>query len=257
MNETLDDLIQRVLDGEATAGEQTRLESLLASDPAARARHDELSRVFAALAPLPSEDPPAGLRDEVMRAVRGAAPAWAPSSARAGRASSEGGRAVVFARPSLRPSFSWLRIALPAAAAAVAAVVLFANWRGGPQGPGGDGVTGAMTEIRPHPGLRLGEGADAVHVTWGPAENGFRLTIRTGNAPVRVALDAQAPGALLALPPGAPTPSPRIEATLPANALVVAEGTGPASRATIRVSITLPDGQVATGEIGPPASSSR
>lgn len=256
MNGTFDDLIQRVLEGEATAEERTRLEALVASDAAARARYEELSRVFASLGATALEDPPAGMRDEVMRAVRGAAPAWASASARAGGAPSGNGRPAVAVRPELRPSFSWFRIALPVAAGAVAAVVLFANWQGGASRPGGDGVTGTMSQLRRHPGLRLGEGASAVHVTWSPAEKGFRLSIRTGDAPVRVALDTQTPGALIALAPGSPTPSPRIEATLPANALVVAEGTGPESRATVRVSITLPDGQVVTGEIGPPGASS-
>jgi predicted anti-sigma-YlaC factor YlaD len=233
MNESLDDLIQRTLDGEASTQDRTRLEARMAADPAARGRYDELSRVFQALGAARLEDSPAGMRDDVLRVIRGAAPARAQAPARAGR-----------------PVFSWLRIALPVAAGAVAAVVLFSNWQGSPWRPSDGGVTGTMSGARSTDGLRVGTGPGAVVVHWNPSETGFQLRIQTGEAPVHVTLESLTPGARLSLAAhGIPTPSPYVEATLPANALVIAEGTAPDRRATVRVSITLPDGQLATGEV--------
>lgn len=245
MTDTIDDLIQRALEGEATAAERARLEARLASDPAARGRYDDLSRVFETLAATSLAEPPAGMRDEVLRAIRGAAPAWAPASARAGRPASAA-RAPALAG---RPAFSWLRIALPVAAGAVAVLVMFAapltRWIAP-----GDNVTGTMSGLRSTDGLRLGTGPGAVLVQWGPSAAGFELRIRTGNESARVVLEALTPETTLSLAPGAPTPSPRIEATLPANALVIAEGAAPSTRATVRVSVTFPDGRLATGEVG-------
>jgi hypothetical protein len=233
MNEPLDDLIQRALDGEASAQDRMHLEARLAADPAARGRYDELSRVFQALGAAHLEGSPAGMRDDVLRAIRGAAPARAQAPARAGR-----------------PVFSWLRIALPVAAGAVAALVLFSSWQGTPWRPSDGGVTGTMSGARSTEGLRLGTGPGAVLVHWNPSETGFQLRIQTGDAPVRVTLESLTSGARLSMAAqGVPIPSPHIEATLPANALVIAEGMAPDRRATVRVSITLPDGQLATGEV--------
>lgn len=245
MNDTIDDLIQRALEGEASTAERARLEARLASDPAARARYDELSRAFEALGAVHLAEPPAGMRDEVLRAIRGAAPAWAPASTRAGRL------APAARTPALagRPAFTWLRIALPVAAAAVAALVMFVGLPGGP-GSSGDKVSGTMSGLGSTDGLRLGAGPGAVLVRWAPSEHGFQLRIQTGDAPVRLVLETPTAGATLLLAPGAPTPSPRVEATLPANALVVAEGTAPNTRATVRASVTFPDGRTASGEIG-------
>jgi hypothetical protein len=247
VNDTTDDLIQRALEGDITAGERASLEARLASDAAARGRYDELSRAFEALGAARLEEPPAGLRDEVMRAVRGAAPAWAPASARAGRAEPVA-RPVVAAR---RPSFTWLRIALPVAAGAVAAFVLFGGLPGGPgQQPAGDGVSGTMSGVRPATGLTVGSGASAVTVHWSPTGTGFQVRLQAGDAPVHVVLETPTAGTLLSLAPGTPTPSPRVEATLPAHAFVVAEGTASTREATLRVSVTLPDGRLASGEVG-------
>jgi ferric-dicitrate binding protein FerR (iron transport regulator) len=232
MNESLDDLIQRALDGDVNAEERSRLEVRLTADPAARQRFDELSRVFQALGAARLEDSPAGMRDGVLRAIRVATPARAQAPARAGR-----------------PAFSWLRIVLPAAAGVVAAVVLFSSWQGTPLKPAGD-VTGTMSGARSTDGLRLGTGTHSVLVHWNPSESGFQLRIQTGDAPVHVTLESLTPGARLSMAgQGLPTPSSSIEAPLPANALVIAEGTAPDRRANIRVRVTLPDGQLATGEV--------
>ncbi|MCC6350502.1 MAG: hypothetical protein IT347_13015 [Candidatus Eisenbacteria bacterium] len=244
-DELLDDLIQRTLEGDASAAERERLESRMAADPAARGRYDELSRVFQALAGVRAAEPPAGLRDEVLRAVRGAAPAWAPAAARTGQSASP--------RPSKpltlprRSTFAWLRVALPAAAALVAVFFAYASWRGAGQPAGGGLASGAMSGASDL--VRIGPGDSAVLVRWSPSATGFQLRIKAGNSPVRIVLETLSSGALLSLAPDAPTPSPRVEANLPANALVVAEGTAPDTQATVRVSVTLPDGRLAAGEV--------
>lgn len=246
MNDALDDLIQRALEGDVSADERAGLDVRLAADPQARGRYDELSRAFEALGSVPLAEPPAGMRDEVMRAVRGAAPAWAAASARAGHAVPAAPRP----RSAGRPAFAWLRIALPLAAGVAAALVLLANWQGSPWGTGGDRVSGTMSGLTSTDALRLGEGANAVLVRWGPSRTGFELRVQTGAAPVRVVLETPTAGATLRLAPVVPVPAARVEATLPANAVSVAEGTAPGPRATIRVRVTLPDGGTESGEIG-------
>lgn len=233
MTGSLDELIQRALDGEATAAERAELEARLAADPHARARHEELVRVFLALEEARTEDPPAGLRDDVLNAIRGAAPAWRRAPARPGR-----------------PIFSWLRLVLPVAGA-VAALAVFVTWQGLDRPVPGDGMSGAMSGADLPSRLRLGSGGDAVFVHSGPAEGGFRVTIQSGDAPVTVVLEAVGPGIVLRLSePAAPPASSRIEAAVPAHSRVVAEGTSGSSRALVRVSVTLPGGESARGEIG-------
>lgn len=232
MNESLDDLIQRSLDGDVSAQERTQLEARLTADPAARRRFDEVSRVFQALGAARLEDSPAGMRDGVLRAIRGAASSRARVPARAGR-----------------PTFSWLRIALPAAAGVIAAVVLFSSWQGTHSSSPGD-VSGAMSGARSTSGMRVGTGSASVLVHWNPSTTGFQLRIQTGDAPVHVTLESLTAGTSLSMASqGLPAPAPSLEATLPANALVIAEGTAPDRRANVRVSVILPDGHVATGDV--------
>ena len=52
-------LMHAVLDGEATPDEVTAVEALVASDPAARVRYEELRRVFETLEGMPRLSPPA------------------------------------------------------------------------------------------------------------------------------------------------------------------------------------------------------
>lgn len=69
-DEILDDLIQRVLDGEGTPEETRRLEARLASDPVVRERHAELKTLFDALAAVELEPAPTGMHESIMSAVR-------------------------------------------------------------------------------------------------------------------------------------------------------------------------------------------
>jgi len=231
MTESLDELIQRVLDGDATPAERALLENRLANDPAARSRREEIGRVFQALEGVRVEDPPAGLRDDILRAVRGAAPAWRRAPARTGR-----------------PVFSWLRLTLPLAGA-VAALVIFVSWQGLNRSISHDGVTGTMSGVAGRETLRLGTGGDAVLVRTTRLDNGFRLTIQAGNSPVTVVLETPDPGVTLRPPGGDATPGPRVETSVPAKSLVVIEGNSQNSVALIRVTATPAGGSARRGEV--------
>jgi len=67
-------LIQDVLDGVATPEQVARLEAWLERDPAARARHQEMSELFEALKRVPRVEAPHDLRQNVLRALPPAAP---------------------------------------------------------------------------------------------------------------------------------------------------------------------------------------
>ncbi len=237
MSEPLDELIQRVLDGDATAADKLRLEQRLASDAQARNRYDELARVFDALSATQLEEAPAGLRDDVLRSVREAALARSPAAARTGA------RAPVHAR---RPAFPWLRFALPVAAGAAAALLFFST-QSAPPWRAGDRVSGTMSEPGAAQELRLGSGPGALRVSGRPAGAGFELRLEAGDAPVRVRLETSGPGASLAL--AGNTASPTLEAALAANSVTLVQGLAGDSRASVRVLATFAAGQVASGEL--------
>jgi hypothetical protein len=239
MNESLDDLVQRVLDGNGSAEDQRRLEGRLASDASARNRYDELSRVFAGLKAVQLEEAPSGMRDEVLRSVREAALARTPAAARAGVA-------VTAAPRVARPAFSWLRLALPIAAGAAAALVLFSTV-GRQAWFGGDRVSGTMSGAETET-LHLGSGGESVVVSWAQAPGGFQLRVVTNEAPASVRLESEG-GALLALAAPPAPPAAAVEASLPANTLTLVEGTGDTSRCTVQVHVTLPGGRVVSGQL--------
>lgn len=75
MNGRIDeDLIQRVLDGDATAAEETQLRDLMATTPEVRARYEELERVFVALRDVRPVEPAPEQVASVLHAVRALAP---------------------------------------------------------------------------------------------------------------------------------------------------------------------------------------
>ena len=125
MTGSIDDRIQHVLDGAASPEERAQLDALLAADPEARRRYDELRSLFDALTGAPAEDAPAGLHDDVMRSL--------PSRA--------GGAAVLDDGRCLGSQ--------PFAAAAVAAVIIFVTLRGGPPVPAGRPPSGTMSGAPP------------------------------------------------------------------------------------------------------------
>jgi len=63
-------LMNAAMDGVATAAESVRLRSILESQPAARSQFERLKGVVAALGHLEMEEPPASLKQNVLRAVR-------------------------------------------------------------------------------------------------------------------------------------------------------------------------------------------
>ena len=71
MNETqTEELMHAVLDGEATEPEARELERLLAADATARARFDELKRLFNALEGVPEATPPAAIVERILAQTR-------------------------------------------------------------------------------------------------------------------------------------------------------------------------------------------
>jgi hypothetical protein len=73
-NQTVDDLVNRALDGEASPEEQARLRTLLASDPAARALYEDLSSVFSILRDAPPLQPPPQWQTTLRRALAASSP---------------------------------------------------------------------------------------------------------------------------------------------------------------------------------------
>jgi len=70
----LDALIQDVLDGVATPEESARLETRLREDPAARARHREVSQLFTALGRSRRFEAPPELKTRILRTLPAGAP---------------------------------------------------------------------------------------------------------------------------------------------------------------------------------------
>src|SRR5690242_11977805 len=66
MKRRLDELMQTVLDGEATPDETSELDQRLAGDASARARFEETRRLFDALSRVPKPYPPEGLVASVL-----------------------------------------------------------------------------------------------------------------------------------------------------------------------------------------------
>lgn len=236
MTEPLDELIQRVLDGDASPTEKLRLEQRLASDAHARNRYDELARVFEALSATRLEEAPAGLRDDVLRSVREAALARTPGTARTG----------VPTPRAARPAFSWFRLALPIAAGAVAVAVLFVSL-GGPRRIAGDQVSGTLAPPAAPANLVLGTGPDAVTIQPVAIPGGAELRVSAGAAPVTIHLEGADGAVQLAEGPGAPAAA--LDLPLAASATVTLHVHAPAPGARVQVRITYPDGRVLSGVV--------
>src|SRR5689334_15623545 len=65
-----EELMHAVLDGEASERETRELERLLAADPNARARFEELKRLFNALEGVPEATPPAAIVERILAQAR-------------------------------------------------------------------------------------------------------------------------------------------------------------------------------------------
>jgi hypothetical protein len=80
------ELIQADVDGELHERRRGELSRLLLSNPEARALHDELRRICAALDAVPMAEPPAALRESILASVPRPTAGPATASIRAGRA---------------------------------------------------------------------------------------------------------------------------------------------------------------------------
>ena len=235
--EALDELIQSVLGGDAGAEERAQLERLLATSEEARVRHAELSAAFAALGHARLEEPPADLRESVMAEIRREA------AARGTRAASA---------PARRPAFSWMRLALPLAACAAAAVVLVWNARQPSLGPTDSGSTsGTMAASGPSGSLTLGPAGRAVRVHWRSAGPEFQLELRMGDTPAHIRIEPVGAGVRMGSAAG-DAGSNSVSAQLGAGALAKFAGTtsgAPGAAAAVRVTVTWPDGESASADV--------
>ena len=71
-------LIQEVLGGEATPARTSELERLIAADPVARTRYEEMRLLFHMLADAPDASPPADLHAGIMQGIAAATPLLRP-----------------------------------------------------------------------------------------------------------------------------------------------------------------------------------
>jgi len=225
-DQILDDLIQHVLDGTASAADRVRLESRIAADPSARERHAEMSRVFRALGDVRLEDPPAGLNQSIMHAVRNSANA----SSRAGRS-----------------RLPLARLFFPAAAGFAAGLLCFAAltttpaWRAG-HAPTSGTIGGAREAL---PLLSLGSAGADISVSAEPGDAGATvLELRSASEPLFLSVSAAARAVTLApekspaFQPAADSRPDDIQALLPAHSSLRIDcrpGSGPlAVRITAR-----------------------
>lgn len=238
--ESLDDLIQTVLDGDATGQQRVQLAHLLETDANARTRHAELEVAFEALAGVKPAEAPADLRDNILAEIRSAA---AARNARPQRAAS---------LPTRRPAFSWFRLALPIAACAAAAVVLVWNAKKPLVLSSDSGTSGTMAASGPSGSLSLGPAGRAVKLHWRAAGSDFQLQAHGGNEPAQIMIEPVGDGVRMGSAAGAAgaAGSTRIESRLEADAVIAFSGTALHSHAALRVTVTYADGQTAITEIG-------
>lgn len=242
--EWLDELMQRVLEGEASGPEQVELQSELARDPAARARFAAQTDAFERLAQLELPAAPDGLHEAVMAQVRSAPSPAAP---------------VASTTPHRAPGAALRRGAFPAAAAAVALVLLW--FTAGPRAGGGPGRTGApgpaelagtMAQANATGMLTLGDGDGALQVHWEHERGGFVLRLEAGAEPVEVELTALTPGSSLQdeRTPHRGSVTPGVfHLQLPARERGACRGTATTPRATLRIQAKFPDGHAVGREI--------
>jgi len=242
MSATHDELLQRVLEGEASESEQARLAELLERDPSLRLRRDELKRAFDALAAARLGPAPEGLKVAVLEAIahRGRGPEPSTLAAtRTGRRSTRG---------------AWLRLVLPATAAIAAVAVLWLS-RGPWERPGGT-VSGAFGPAQPTPELRLGEGGAAVVVIVRAAERGFVAEVRTGDTPGEIEVVATGGTRISLDADPAAGGAAEVRQSFGEHARLMIHGGPPDPRHRLQVTVRLDGGRRFSGEVPLPADRS-
>ncbi|MEQ1832002.1 MAG: hypothetical protein ABL977_03020 [Candidatus Eisenbacteria bacterium] len=237
--ESLDELMQRVLEGEASSAEQLELQAELARDPAAHTRFAAQADAFERLAQLELPAAPPGLHDAVMAQVR-ATP-------------------VASTTPHRAPGAALRRWAFPAVAAAVALVLLW--FTAGPRAGGGPGraaapgpaeLAGTMAQANIAGVLTLGEGDGALQVHWKRERGGFVLQLESGAEPVEVEVTALTPGSAVRLEFAAELDSTffrEFNVGLPAHRSESCQVTATTPSATLRIQAKFPDGRAVGREI--------
>ena len=238
MSEKFDDLSQRVLEGEATAGERAQLATLIARDAALEGRHEEMKQAFGLLAEARPEDPPAGIPAAVLREIEEARGADRVRLEPAPRR----------IRPSFRPD--WLRYALPAAAALVAVALLWIVREQSTSDRTPDQVTGTMTQVSPPALLRLGDGAGAATARGEVVPDGFLLTIQAGSDRLHVDIRARDLAVRLASSRAVLDRGGRTwQGELPEHSSILVHGVAPSATVSLVVQVRFRDGRASSGEL--------
>ena len=238
--EALEELIERVLAGDVTAGELLEFQAELSRDPALRQRFEAQSDVFRRLSHLqPSEVPP-GLHDAVMAEVL--------RTPRSGTIAEP----VVGSGPSWWSGWAGRRLAFPAVAVAVALGLLW--FAGGPPragSPGGSQRAGTLVRASAAGTMALGEGDAKVQVHWKRTRTGFTMRLDAGTERVEVELTALTPGTgmMTELLAGRETPVPEFHMGLPAHQHQTFLGSAPMPNATVRIRVTFADGHAVEREL--------
>jgi hypothetical protein len=175
----LEDLMHEVLEGDATPQQIERLEAMLSSSEAGRARWKELESLFQTLRRVPEVSPPADLKDGVMRALRTSS----ASAASPARSWSSG--------PRFRPAFIFAA-GLAAGAIGYGALNRLPTWP-----PGDTSVIGTMMPPRTTPpaaeGVRRSWAAGQSQVeaiSWQTADTRLAVfQLRQGEARIEIEYD--------------------------------------------------------------------
>lgn len=225
-----EDLLNRVVEGDATPAERAKLEALLAADPELRRRHDELKQAFQALGAARTEPVPDGLHDDIVGAVARAA-------------------AAVPARSTLAPAprLRWTRLLLPISAAAAAVVLIFALRS--PTLPPSASTSGTMGGSPQPTRLRLGTGLDEVEVTGLSTGQGFQIDVRAGASAGTVELTADGSLFRNRSVAGERSTTSTLRHGFRAGERWTAFGWATSNKIPVRVVVRYPDGRQATGQL--------
>lgn len=234
MNVHDEELIQRVLAGEATAADRSQLDARMAADPVLRRRYDELASAFRALRTARAVEPPHGLSDSIMSEVR-----RSPLPGRSGVSGAARSRGRTAA-----PAFPWMRLVLPGLASVAAVVALVWGLGGRPWQHPSSEVAGALVPGGTSEPVVFGSGAEAVRASWEATEHGFFVRFQGGDALAMVDCASELPNVRLALTSSAAlTGGSGLSARLEPGSALLVHGVAAAPEAAITVTVSFPDGR--------------
>lgn len=229
-----EELIQRVLAGEATTAERNRLEARMVADPELQRRYDELAGAFRALGTARQVEPPHGLTDTIMSEVRRSP---LPGHSGVSGAARSRGR-------SMAPAFPWMRLVLPGLASVVAVAALSWALLGRPWSRSGSDVAGALVAGGTSAPVSIGSGAAAVSASWEVTEKGFFVRFQGGDELAMLDCVSELPNVRLALTSAdALTGSSRLSARLEPRSVLLVHGVAAGPEAAITATVSFPDGR--------------